>query len=275
MSSTTSATPATPATSIAVVGAAGRMGQRLVALAKEDPAALHVVAAIERADHPQIQRDAGEIAGIGPIGVPLTHDLRATPDALIDFSAPASMRHWLKTCRDRGIAMVVGTTGLQPSDHATIDQAAADIPILQAPNMSLGVNVLFKIAGLVAQMLGDDYDKEIVEGHHRFKKDAPSGTAMGLAEAILAAMKKDKSALVYDRHGDDAVRQRGQIGMHALRIGDEVGRHTAYFAALGERLELTHVATNRDTFVRGALRAARWLAGQKPGRYTMANVLGL
>jgi 4-hydroxy-tetrahydrodipicolinate reductase len=260
--------------SIAVVGAAGRMGQRLVALAKEDPA-LSVVAAIERADHPRIQHDAGEIAGIGKINVPLTHDLRPTPGALIDFSAPASMRHWLKTCRDRGIAMVIGTTGLHPSDHAIIDQAAADIAVLQAPNMSLGVNVLFKIAGLVAQMLGDDYDKEVVEGHHRFKKDAPSGTAAGLAEAILKAMGKDKSALVYDRHGDDCVRKSGEIGMHSLRIGDEVGRHTAYFAALGERLELTHVATNRDTFVRGALRAAKWLAGQKPGRYAMADMLGI
>jgi 4-hydroxy-tetrahydrodipicolinate reductase len=262
-----------PATiSLAIVGAAGRMGQRLVALARED-AQLQVLAAIERADHPLAQRDAGEIAGIGPIGVPITHDLKATPAALIDFSAPTSMRHWLKTCRDRDIAMVVGTTGLHQTDHDAIDQAAADIPVLQAPNMSLGVNVLFKIAGLVAQMLGDDYDKEIVEGHHRFKKDAPSGTAMGLADAILTAMGKTRDALVYDRHGDEAVRARGDVGMHALRIGDEVGRHTAYFASLGERLELTHVATNRDTFVRGALRAAKWLAGQKAGRYGMGDVL--
>lgn len=261
-------------TSIAIVGAAGRMGQRLVALARED-SSLSLVAAIERADHPQLHQDAGNLAGIGTIGLPLTFDLKATPAALIDFSSPVSMRHWLKTCRDRGIAMVIGTTGLHESDHATIDQAARDIPILQAPNMSLGVNVLFKIAGLVAKMLGDDYDKEIVEGHHRFKKDAPSGTAMGLAESILKAMNKDKSALVYDRHGDDVVRKRGDIGMHALRIGDEIGRHTAYFATLGERLELTHVATNRDTFVRGSLAAAKWLAGQKAGRYAIADMLGL
>ena len=171
--------------------------------------------------------------------------------------------------------MVVGTTGLHKVDHAAIDVAAETIPVLQAPNMSLGVNVLFKIAGLAAQMLGDDYDKEIVEGHHRFKKDAPSGTAFGLADAILKAMEKTREALVYDRHGDDVVRKRGEIGMHALRIGDEVGRHTAYFASLGERLELTHVATNRDTFVRGALRAAKWLAGQKPGRYDIADMLGI
>jgi len=261
-------------TPIAIVGAAGRMGQRLVALGHEDPA-LTVVAAIDRADHPLINKDIGDLAGIGPIKVPLTADLQVLPAALIDFSSPASMRQWIKICRERKIAMVVGTTGLHDSDHAIIDAAAADIAILQAPNMSLGVNVLFKIAGLVAQMLGDDYDKEIVEGHHRFKKDAPSGTAAGLAEAILTAMKKDKSALIYDRHGDDCVRKPGEIGMHSLRIGDEVGRHTAYFAALGERLELTHVATSRDTFVRGALRAAGWLAGKKPGRYSMTDVLGI
>jgi len=124
-------------------------------------------------------------------------------------------------------------------------------------------------------VLGDDYDIEIVEGHHRFKKDAPSGTAMGLAEAILKATGKSRDALVHDRHGDDVVRKRGDIGLHSLRIGDEIGRHTAYFAALGERLELTHVATNRDTFAHGALKAAKWLAAQKPGRYSVASMLGL
>jgi 4-hydroxy-tetrahydrodipicolinate reductase len=261
-------------TEIAIVGAAGRMGQRLVALAKEDPE-LRVVGAVDRGDHPMIGKDAGEVAQVGAIGVPLTAELKGSPRVVIDFSAPVSMRKWLHECRGRGIGMVVGTTGLHATDHEVIDLAARDIPVLQSPNMSLGVNVLFKIAGLVAQMLGDDYDKEIVEGHHRFKKDAPSGTAMGLAEAILQAMGKTREALVYDRHGDDAVRKRGEIGMHALRIGDEVGRHTAYFANLGERLELTHVATNRDTFVRGALRAARWLAGQRAGRYAIADMLGI
>jgi 4-hydroxy-tetrahydrodipicolinate reductase len=259
---------------VAITGAAGRMGARLVALAKAD-AELRVVAAIERADHPQQGKDAGEVAGIGQIGVPISYDLPQTPQVLIDFSSPGSMRHWLKACRDRGIAMVIGTTGLQAQDQVIIDQAASHIPVLQAPNMSLGVNLLFKIAAEVAKALGDDYDIEIVEGHHRFKKDAPSGTAMGLADAILQATGKTRDALIYDRHGEDCVRQRGEIGMHALRIGDEVGRHTAYFAALGERLELTHVATNRDTFVHGALRAAKWLPGRAPGRYTMADVLGL
>ena len=261
-------------TTLAITGASGRMGSRLVALASKDPA-ITLVSAITRANSPHISRDAGEVAGIGNINMPLNFELKSTPQVLIDFTAPATMRHWLKTCRDRGIAMVIGTTGLQASDRDAIDLASADIPIIQAPNMSLGVNLLFKIAGEVARRLGDDYDIEIVEGHHRFKKDAPSGTAAGLADAILKATGKTNDVLVYDRHGDDVVRKPGEIGMHALRIGDEIGRHTAYFAALGERLELTHVATNRDTFVHGALRAAKWLANQQPGRYTIGDVLGL
>jgi len=261
-------------TTIAITGAAGRMGQRLVALAKQ-AGDFEIVGAVERPDHDAQARDAGEVAGIGKLGVPVTFDLKPTPQVLVDFTTPGSMRHWLKTCRDRGIGMVIGTTGLQASDHATIDQAAADIAVLQAPNMSLGVNLLFKVAAEVAKRLGDDYDVEIVEGHHRFKKDAPSGTAVGLADAILKATGKTRDALVHGREGDDVTRKRGEVGMHSLRIGDEVGRHTAYFAALGERLELTHVATNRDTFVHGALRAAKWLAGRKPGRYSIADVLGL
>ncbi|MEA2708751.1 MAG: 4-hydroxy-tetrahydrodipicolinate reductase [Phycisphaerales bacterium] len=261
-------------TDIAITGAAGRMGLRLIALARED-GGFNIVGAIEKPDHPNIARDAGEIAGVGTIGTRITHDLKPMPQVLIDFSSPPSTRHWLKTCRDRGIAMLIGTTGLQWGDHAAIDQAAAEIPILQATNMSLGVAVLNRIAAQVAKQLGDDYDIEIVEAHHRFKKDAPSGTALSLADSILKATGKGRDALVHGRQGDDATRERGKIGMHSLRMGDEVGRHTAYFAALGERLELTHVATNRDTFVHGALRAAKWLATQKPGRYTIDDVLGM
>jgi 4-hydroxy-tetrahydrodipicolinate reductase len=263
-----------PAIKIAITGACGRMGKRLVALSRADKALL-LVAAIDRADSPELSKDAGEAAGIGPIGIPTTSDLRPTPDVLIDFTAPTAMRHWLKTCRDRDIAMVIGTTGLKDKDHAAIDVASAHIPILQAPNMSVGVNVLLKLAAIAAAGLGEDYDVEIVEGHHRFKKDAPSGTAWALADAVLQAMGKTRKALVHGRQGDDVPRQAGQVGMHALRMGDEVGRHTVYFAALGERVELGHVATNRDTFALGALRAAKWIVGQKPGRYGMADVLGL
>jgi len=260
--------------SLAIIGAGGRMGLRLIALAQQDKD-FKVVGAVEQAGHPSQGRDAGEAAGIGAIGTLITHDLACTPRVVIDFSTPASTRHWLEVCRARGIAMVIGTTSLQAEYQQAIAQAAGSIPVLQSPNMSLGVNVLFKIVGQVVRMLGDDYDKEIVEAHHRFKKDAPSGTAMGLADAILQAMGKDRSALDFDRHGDDCPRQPGQVGMHALRMGDEVGRHTVYFAAPGERLEFTHVATNRDTFAHGALRAARWLVEQKAGRYTVGDMLGL
>jgi 4-hydroxy-tetrahydrodipicolinate reductase len=251
------------------------MGGRLISLAHQAPETYKVLGAIERPDSPAQSRDAGEIAGIGPINLPITFDLRPTPDVLIDFTSPASMRHWLKVCRDRGIAMVIGTTGLHKVDHAAIDVASEAIPVLQAGNMSLGVNLLLKVVADVAKKLGDDYDIEIVEGHHRFKKDAPSGTAAALAESIVAATNKDHSHLVYGRQGDDVPRQRGTIGMHSLRIGDEVGKHTVHFATLGERIEITHTATHRDVFAHGALKAAEWLKNQKPGRYTIADVLGL
>jgi 4-hydroxy-tetrahydrodipicolinate reductase len=257
---------------LAITGACGRMGKRLVALSRAEKS-FELVAAIDRPDCVELSRDAGEIAGIGTIGLPITFDLRPTPNVLIDFTAPESTRRWLKTCRDREIAMVIGTTALKEKDHAAIDVASVDIPILQAPNMSIGVNVLLKLAGLAAKSLGEDYDVEIVEGHHRFKKDAPSGTALALADSILKSLGKTRKSLVMGRHGDDAERKAGQIGVHSLRIGDEVGRHTVYFAALGERVELGHVATNRDTFALGALRAAKWLHNKKPGRYAMADVL--
>jgi 4-hydroxy-tetrahydrodipicolinate reductase len=258
---------------LAITGACGRMGMCLIALAKQD-SDFKLVAAIDKPDTPNLSRDAGEIAGIGPIGLPITFDLRPRPDVLIDFSQPAATRHWLKVCRDRGIPMLIGTTGLKEKDHAAIDVASAKIPVLQAPNTSLGVNVLLKVAADIAQRLGEDYEIEIVEAHHRFKKDAPSGTAGALADAILKATGRPRKSLVYGRHGADEPRQRGQIGVHSMRLGDEVGKHTVYFAAAGERIELGHIATTRDTFALGALRAAKWLVKQKPGRYSMADMLG-
>jgi len=263
-----------PAIKLAITGACGRMGGRLIALSRTDKS-FSLVAAIDKPDCAHLSRDAGEIAGIGNIGIPVTFDLRPTPNVLIDFTSPTATRHWLKTCHDRGIAMVIGTTGLKDKDHAAIDVASEHIPILQAPNMSVGVNLLLKLAAQAAESLGEDYDIEIVEGHHRFKKDAPSGTALALADAVLKGIGKTRKALVHGRQGDDIPRQPGQVGMHSMRMGDEVGRHTVYFAALGDRLELGHVATNRDTFVMGALRAAKWLNGKKPGRYSMMDVLGL
>lgn len=259
----------------AITGAAGRMGQRLIALCRQD-GNFNLVAALEAAGHPALGKDAGEMAGIGRIGLPIAADLSSKPDVLIDFSTLESSRQWLKTCADRGIPMLLGTTGLTAADHAAVDEAARRIPILQSPTMALGVAVLYKVAGEVARILGDDYDIEIVEAHHRFKKDAPSGTALGLADAILKATGKTRDALVYDRHGNDCTRKPGEITMHSLRMGDEVGTHTAVFATLGEKVELTHAATTRDTFVRGAIRAAKWLAAHpQPGRYNLNHVLGL
>ena len=259
---------------IAVTGASGRMGMRLVALSREYQV-IKLSAAIERAGNPAEGADAGEVAGAGKMGVAIGHEIPAGIQVVIDFTAPAATREILKVCRQKKIALVIGTTGLQPADHALIDDAAKEIAIMQAPNMSLGVNLLFKVAAQMAKALGDDYDLEITELHHRFKKDAPSGTAMGIADAILQATGKTRDSLVYDRHGNDCLRQRGEIGMQSLRVGDEVGKHTVYFGGIGERLEITHTATSRDTFAHGALKAAIWLANQPAGRYTMADVLGL
>ncbi len=261
-------------TTIAINGAAGRMGRRLVALAAD--ASLTVAAALEAPNSNFLGQDAGELAGIGPINVPITDQLNQHVDAVIDFTIPAATRIILDACVQRKVALVIGTTGLTTDDHALIDAAAAKIAILQAPNMSLGVNLLFALAGRVAAQLGDDYDIEIVETHHRFKKDAPSGTALGIAQAICDATGKDiNNDVVHGRHGDDVTRRTGQIGMHALRSGDIVGKHTVSFGTLGEELSLTHTATNRDIFARGALHAAKWLTGRMPGRYTMNDVLGL
>jgi 4-hydroxy-tetrahydrodipicolinate reductase len=261
-------------TTIAMTGATGRMGKRLVALARES-GRFQVLAAITRPDSPHQGLDAGQVAGIGPIGLPVTFDLRPTPEVLIDFSCPTAMRHWLKVCRDRGIPMVIGTTGLHQVDHAAIDVASEIIPVLQAGNTSLGVNLLLKVVAEVARKLGEDYDIEVMEAHHRHKKDAPSGTATALVDSILKATGRDQSHLVFGRHGDDARRQPGSIGVHSLRMGDEIGLHTVSFATAGERVEITHRATNRDVFALGALKAAEWLKSQKPGRYTVGDVLGL
>jgi 4-hydroxy-tetrahydrodipicolinate reductase len=262
---------------IAVNGAAGRMGRRLVALAAED-AQLQVAAALEQPGHPLLGQDAGTLAGATALGVPLSDRLGAGADVFIDFTVPAATRQALALCVEHRLAIIIGTTGLTPQDHAAIDQAARTIAVLQAPNMSLGVNLLLGLAAQVARQLGDEYDIEIVEAHHRFKKDAPSGTALGIAKAICAATGKSlERDVVHGRHGDNAPRTPGQIGMHALRLGDVVGDHTVSYATPGERLELSHQATNRDVFVRGALRAAKWLAepGRVAGRYTMKDVLGL
>jgi len=263
---------------VVVAGAAGRMGNRLVALLQEDKE-LRLVAALEAPGHPALGRDAGEAAGVGRLTVPITADAEAVlgkDRILIEFSVPeASLAHARLAAR-QGARAVIGTTGFTAAQREELAAVGRSIAILVAPNMSVGVNVAFRILADMARMLGDDYDVEIVETHHRFKKDAPSGTALRMAEVVAEALGRDLAkTAVYDRHDRLAERTRKEIGMAALRSGDVVGEHTVSFGALGERLELTHRAQSRDNFARGALRGARFIATAKPGLYSMQDVLGL
>jgi 4-hydroxy-tetrahydrodipicolinate reductase len=263
---------------LVVAGAAGRMGGRIIALAR-DAADLRVVGAFERPGHPALGRDAGELAGSGHLGVPIAGDpvpLLSRGRVLVEFTAPEPSLEHLRLAAAHGVGAVVGTTGLQASQVEEIRRLAASVPILQSPNMSVGVNLAFRVLALMAKALGDDYDVEITEIHHRMKKDAPSGTAAKMAEVIAEALgRRIEEAGVYGRHGLVGERTSKEIGVHALRGGDVVGDHTVVFSTAGERLELTHRAHSRDTFAQGALRAARFVATAPPGLYSMHDVLGL
>ena len=263
---------------VVVAGAAGRMGTRLVALVSQERD-LRLAAALEAPGHPALSRDAGEAAGVGRLGVPIGDDPERAlgPDRiLIEFSVPAATMAHLRLVAVRGGAAVIGTTGLSADERREVEELARRVPIVLSPNMSVAVNVAFRILADMARMLGDDYDVEITEIHHRFKKDAPSGTALRMAEVVAQALGRDlgKTA-VYGRQGVPGERTASEIGIMSLRSGDVVGEHTVSFGALGERLELTHRAHNRDNYARGALRAARFVAGAQPGLYSMHDVLGL
>jgi 4-hydroxy-tetrahydrodipicolinate reductase len=263
---------------VVVAGAAGRMGSRLVALLQQETE-LQLVAALEAPGHPALGRDAGESAGVGRIGIPIAADVEAAlgrDRILIEFSVPeASLAHARLVERHGGRA-VIGTTGFSAAQREELARIGRGAPLLVSPNMSVAVNVAFKVLADMARMLGDDYDVEIVETHHRFKKDAPSGTALRMAEVVAEALGRDLAMVgVYGRQGLPGERTRQEIAVMSLRSGDVVGEHTVAFGALGERLELTHRAHTRDTFGRGALRAARWIRQQPPGLYDMADVLGL
>jgi 4-hydroxy-tetrahydrodipicolinate reductase len=263
---------------VVVAGAAGRMGSRLVALLQQETE-LRLVAALEAPGHPALGRDAGESAGVGRLGIPIAADVEAAlgrDRILIEFSVPeASLAHARLVGRHGGRA-VIGTTGFTAAQREELAGIGLGAPLLVSPNMSVAVNVAFKVLADMARMLGDDYDVEIVETHHRFKKDAPSGTALRMAEVVAQALGRDlATTAVYDRHDRLAERTRKEIGMAALRSGDVVGEHTVSFASLGERLELTHRAHSRDNFARGALRGARFIATARPGLYSMQDVLGL
>ena len=260
---------------IAINGAAGRMGQRLVALGHADPE-LKIVAALESAAQPRLGEDAGVVAGIGAIGVPLSSTLHAAVEAMIDFSTPEGTDAVLTLCQTRQIPLVLATTGLEQRQRAHVEQAARTIPLLWAPSMSLAVNLAMKLSQVAAAALKDHAsgaDVEIIERHHRFKEDAPSGTALKFGELIAEIMGQTRQQ--HGRHGRPGKRPHGEIGYHALRTGDNPGEHTIVFGMLGETLELTVRASNRDCYAHGALAAAKFVARQKPGLYSMNDLLGL
>lgn len=263
---------------IAVSGAAGRMGRRIVALAHAHPG-IEIVAALESAQNPALGSDAGEMAGVGRIGVPITSDVVEALkqcDVLVEFSSPEASVEHLKETASLGKAMVVGTTGFSEAQKEEIAEYGSRTRCLVAPNMSIGVNLLFSIVGKVARALGDSYDVEIIEAHHNLKKDAPSGTANRLAEIISDALGRDLATVgVYGRRGIVGERKASEIGVLAVRGGDIVGDHTVMFVTGGERLELIHRAHSRDALAKGAVEAALWLVSQPKGIYDMQDMLGL
>jgi 4-hydroxy-tetrahydrodipicolinate reductase len=263
---------------ITVMGATGRMGSRITALSK-DYHGLHLAGAVERAGHEAVGKDIGHVIGVGDTGVKVTDklsDIISGCDVIIDFTSTASTLQHLKLAAENKKAMVIGTTGFEKEQIEIIKKASSEIPVVLAPNMSVGVNLLLKVLHDVARTLGDDYDIEIVEAHHRLKKDAPSGTAMKMAQVIADAVNRNlEEVAVYERKGLIGERTKKEIGIQTLRGGDVVGEHTVFFYGLGERIEITHKASSRDTFARGALKAALWLASRAPGLYDMQDVLGL
>lgn len=262
---------------MAVTGAAGRMGRTLIRMISES-ADLTLGAALERKDSELLGADAGELAGVGPLGVMLGHDVAGALgefDVLVDFSVPEATLHALHACREGAKKIVIGTTGFDATGQSLIDAAAADIAILQAPNMSIGVNVCFRLIEIAARALGDDVDVEVMEVHHRDKIDAPSGTALRMGEILADALDRDLAQdAIYGRQGATGPRDRRTIGFASLRGGDIVGEHTVIYAGTGERIEITHRAQSRDNFAQGALRAARFLESQQSGLYDMQDVLG-
>jgi 4-hydroxy-tetrahydrodipicolinate reductase len=259
--------------SLGLHGACGRMGLRLVQLIAED-ATVKLACAIERPGHPQLGKDAGSLAGISPlqIRVGTLGELEGKVDAMIDFSHPAAALELARFCGEKSIPLVVGTTGLEAEARRELEQTSARIPLLISPNMSRSVNLLMRLVRETAKALGDSAEIEIVERHHKMKKDAPSGTALRLAE--IAAEATGINRFVHGRQGQVGERPGNEIGIHSLRGGDVPGEHTVVFSLKGETLELTHRAISRDGFVRGAIDAAKFLARRPPGLYTMADVLG-
>lgn len=263
---------------VAVIGAAGRMGRALIEAVTEGEG-VTLAAAIDRPGNSLIGTDAGELAGVGKLGVTVVDSLDAVKDdfeVLIDFTAPAATVANAAFCAQHGKKMAIGTTGLNEEEKAALAESAEKTAIMFAPNMSMGVNLCFKLLQIAAQVLGDEVDIEVVEAHHRHKVDSPSGTALRMGEVVADTLGRDlKQVAVYGREGQDGPRKRDTIGFATVRAGDIVGEHTVMFAADGERVEITHKATSRMNFARGAVRACRWLSQKSIGFYDMQDVLGL
>ena len=260
---------------VAIHGAAGRMGRRLVALGSVDPD-FQIVAALDSAAHPEIGKDAGVVAGVGEIGVPLSSHLNTGVDVVIDFSVPAAALTIANLCVERKIPLVIATTGFEHEDKQQLAAIGETIPLVWAPSMSMAVNLTMKLVAIAGGVLKDypgGTDVEIIERHHRFKEDAPSGTALKFGEIISGVM--GQSDHIHGRSGRPGKRPRHEIGYHALRTGDNPGEHTIVFGMQGETIELTVKASNRDCYAYGALAAAKFVADKKPGLYNMADVLGL
>lgn len=265
----------------AIAGSAGRMGRTLIEAVLGDPRAT-LAAALEHDASPALGKDAGEALGT-PCGVAITADIdtalgaaNGAADCLIDFTRPQGTLRHLAACRQRGVAMVIGTTGFSPTEKDVIAEAARDIPIVFAPNMAVGVNAVFKLLDVAARILDTGYDVEVIEAHHRHKVDAPSGTALRMGEIVAAALGRDLAdCAVYGREGHTGERPATQIGFSTIRGGDIVGDHTVLFAGPGERIEITHKSASRMSYALGALRAGRFLQGKPNGLFDMQDVLGL
>jgi 4-hydroxy-tetrahydrodipicolinate reductase len=259
-----------------VVGAAGKMGSRIIHIIHDTPS-IKLYRAVERPDHPSIGKDIGEVIGLGKMNIPLEGDLKKDGgEVIISFTNPKTSIENLEFAGETGSAIVIGTTGLSPEQVQRIQDLSKNVRCVFSPNMSVGVNVMFKVVQEVARVLGPEYDIEIFEAHHRLKKDSPSGTAAKLGELIAKAVGRDFNKVgVYGRKGMVGERTKEEIGMQVVRAGDIVGEHTVLFGGIGERLEIIHRAHSRDNFARGAVRAALWIVNQPNGLYDMQDVLGL
>jgi len=263
---------------VIIAGAAGRMGRRIAAMVNEHKE-LQVAGGFELPGNPYVGQDIGVVAGFGPLGILIADDVESIidqGDVIIDFTFHEATMPLARIAAQHHKAMIIGTTGLTAENLAELKDLSQNFPCVQSPNMAVGVNVLFKAAAKVAAVLGDGYDIEIVEAHHRMKKDAPSGTALKLGEVVAEAVNRKLDTVgVYARHGVIGARTDQEIGIQTIRAGDIVGEHTIYFAGAGERIEITHRAHSRDNFAKGAAVAAAWVVNQSNGLYTMFDVLGL